>query len=123
MAMDYGDGAAPDPDGQMGQYAIDAATATQGQVKSVFGLSDDEAWRRVAVTPMIGINDVSTEKSTVADAQQLAGFAADTHLAGLSMWPATRDQPCPGGSSGSAQPTCSGIDQQPLDFTKAFAAF
>ena len=35
MAMDYGDGAAPSPSGQLGTFAIDAATATDAQVASV----------------------------------------------------------------------------------------
>ncbi|GAA5163072.1 MULTISPECIES: glycoside hydrolase family 18 protein [Amycolatopsis] len=123
MAMDYGDGAAPNPSGRMGQFAIDAATATQAQVKSVLGLPDADAWHHVAVTPMIGVNDVATEVFTVADAKQLAEFASGKGLAWLAMWSATRDQPCPGGPAGFAQATCSSIAQQPLDFTRAFAAF
>jgi len=123
MAMDYGDGAAPNPAGKMGQFAIDAATATQAQVKDVLGVSDADAWQHVAVTPMIGVNDVATEVFTVGDAEQVADFAASKNLAWLAMWSATRDTPCPGGQAGFAQATCSGIDQQPLDFTKAFATF
>jgi hypothetical protein len=60
MAMDYGDGAAPDPSGQMGTFAIDAATATDAQVASAMGISDAAAWSRVAVTPMIGVNHRGT---------------------------------------------------------------
>ncbi|KAA9154333.1 sugar hydrolase [Amycolatopsis acidicola] len=123
MAMDYGDGAAPNPDGRMGQYAIDAATATQAQIKGVLGLSDADAWSHVAVTPMIGVNDTASEVFRVSDAQQLTDFATGKNLAWLAMWSATRDQPCPGGATGYAQATCSGIDQQALDFTKAFGAF
>ncbi|ADP79768.1 cellulose binding domain-containing protein [Pseudofrankia inefficax] len=122
MAMDFGDGVAPNPDGQMGSYAIDAATATQAQVKGVFGLSDTDAWSRLAVTPMIGVNDTSTEVFRQADARQLAAFATGHGLAWLSMWSLTRDQPCPGGPAGFAQPTCSSLDQQPLEFTRIFAA-
>ena len=91
MAMDYGDGAAPNPSGQMGTFAIDAATATDAQVASAMGISDDAAWSKVAVTPMIGVNDTSDEIFTVANAQQLAAFAASKHLAWLSMWSAARD--------------------------------
>ncbi|TCJ35056.1 cellulose binding domain-containing protein [Parafrankia sp. BMG5.11] len=122
MAMDYGDGAAPNPAGRMGQYAIDAATATQAQVKGVFELSDAQAWRRVAVTPMIGVNDVASEVFTLADARQLVRFASQVDLAWLSMWSLTRDQPCPGGPVPYAQPTCGGIEAQPFDFTRAFNA-
>ncbi|WKX70458.1 cellulose binding domain-containing protein [Streptomyces sp. XD-27] len=118
MAMDYG----ASFDGDMGQYAIDAATATQAQIRGVLGLSDDAAWRAVAVTPMIGVNDVATEVFKVDDATQLAGFARSKGLGWLSMWSATRDKACPGGPQNSASPTCSSIEQEELAFTKAFAA-
>ncbi|TDU06392.1 chitinase (glycosyl hydrolase family 18) [Streptomyces sp. 846.5] len=123
MAMDYGDGAAPSPSGRMGTYAIDAATATQAQVKSIFGLSDADAWKRVAVTPMIGVNDTSTEVFTVADAQQLATFASTKHLAWLSMWSATRDKQCSGGAQAWADASCSSIVQSTYAFAKAFGAY
>ncbi|WP_030242944.1 cellulose binding domain-containing protein [Streptomyces sp. NRRL S-350] len=123
MAMDFGDGVAPDPRGRMGAYAIAAATATQAQVKSVLGLDDAAAWRKVAVTPMIGVNDVASEVFTVADAEQLAGFATAKHLAWLAMWSGTRDKACDGGAKGYADATCSSIVQQPLDFTRALGAY
>ena len=102
MAMDYGDGAAPNPSGQMGTFAIDAATATDAQVASALGISAAAAWSKVAVTPMIGVNDTSDEVFTVANAQQLAAFAASKHLAWLSMWSAARDTECPGGAQSFA---------------------
>ncbi|MER5351566.1 cellulose binding domain-containing protein [Kitasatospora sp. NPDC002551] len=123
MAMDYGDGVAPDPQGRMGTYAIAAATATQAQVKSVLGLDDAAAWRKVAVTPMIGVNDVASEVFTVADAKQLADFAKSKHLAWLAMWSGTRDKACEGGAKPYADASCSSIVQQPLDFTRALGAY
>ncbi|MQS12434.1 sugar hydrolase [Streptomyces kaniharaensis] len=123
MAMDYGDGVAPNPQGRMGTYAIAAATATQAQVKSVLGVDDAAAWRKVAVTPMIGVNDVATEVFTVADAKQLADFAAGKHLAWLAMWSGTRDKACAGGAKAYADATCSSIVQQPLDFTRTLGAY
>jgi len=123
MAMDYGDGAAPDPSGQMGTFAIDAATATDAQVASALGISDAAAWSKVAVTPMIGVNDTSDEIFTVANAQQLVAFAASKHLAWLSMWSAGRDQECPGGAAGFAEATCSSIVQTPDAFMDAFGAY
>jgi hypothetical protein len=119
MAMDYGSSYS----GDMGEYAIQAATATQAQMKGVLGLSDAAAWEAVAVTPMIGVNDVSSEKFTVEDAGRLAGFAASKHLAWLSMWSAARDKQCAGGAKDSADPTCSSMAQQPLDFSKALNAY
>ncbi|AYV25873.1 cellulose binding domain-containing protein [Streptomyces goshikiensis] len=118
MAMDYG----PAYSGDMGGYAIQAATATQAQIKGVLGLSDAAAWKAVAVTPMIGVNDVSSEVFTVQDATQLVEFARAKGLGWLAMWSGARDKQCPGGAKNSADPTCSSILQEPLAFTKAFAA-
>jgi hypothetical protein len=123
MAMDYGDGAAPNPSGQMGTFAIDAATATDAQVASALGISADAAWSKVAVTPMIGVNDTSDEVFTVANAQQLAAFAASKHLAWLSMWSAARDTECPGGAQSFAQPTCSSIAATPDQFMETLGAY
>ncbi|MEV6548211.1 cellulose binding domain-containing protein [Streptomyces sp. NPDC051597] len=119
MAMDYG----PAYSGDMGTYAIQAATATQAQIKGVLGLSDAAAWKAVAVTPMIGVNDVNTETFTVDDATQLVDFAKSKGLGRLAMWSGARDKQCAGGAKNSADPTCSSIVQAPLAFTKAFAAY
>ncbi|GHB51823.1 sugar hydrolase [Streptomyces cirratus] len=118
MAMDYGPAYAAD----MGGYAIQAATATQAQIKQVLGLSDAAAWKAVAVTPMIGVNDVATEVFTVEDATQLAAFARSKGIGRLAMWSGARDQQCAGGAKNYADPTCSSVVQAPLAFTKAFAA-
>ncbi|MEU7065592.1 cellulose binding domain-containing protein [Streptomyces sp. NPDC046161] len=118
MAMDYG----PAYTADMGGYAIQAATATQAQITSVLGLSDAAAWKTVAVTPMIGVNDVATEVFTVEDAAQLAAFARSKGIGRLAMWSAARDRQCAGGAKNNADPTCSSVVQEPLAFTKALAA-
>ncbi|MEU0597925.1 cellulose binding domain-containing protein [Streptomyces sp. NPDC006393] len=119
MAMDYG----ASYSGDMGTYAEQAATATQAQIKSVLGLSDSAAWKAVAVTPMIGVNDVSSEVFKVDDATQLVSFAKSKGLGWLSMWSATRDKQCSGGTKPTADATCSSIAQDPFAFSKAFGAF
>ncbi|MEV6484979.1 cellulose binding domain-containing protein [Streptomyces sp. NPDC051576] len=119
MAMDYG----PAYSGDMGTYSQQAATATQAQVKSVLGLSEGAAWKAVAVTPMIGVNDVSSEVFTVEDSNQLVAFAKAKGLGGLAMWSATRDKQCAGGAKPTADATCSSITQAPSAFSKAFSAF
>ncbi|MEU3604287.1 cellulose binding domain-containing protein [Streptomyces sp. NPDC035033] len=119
MAMDYG----PAYSGDMGTYAIQAATATQAQLKGVLGLSDAAAWKTLAITPMIGVNDVTTEIFKVDDATQLVDFAKAKGIGWLSMWSSTRDKQCAAGAVGYADATCSSILQQPLAFTKAFAAY
>ncbi|MGW1090526.1 glycoside hydrolase family 18 protein [Streptomyces sp. NPDC002596] len=119
MAMDYG----ASYSGDMGSYAIQAATATQAQIKGVLGLSDTAAWKAVAVTPMIGVNDVSTEIFKVEDAAQLVQFAQQKGLGRLAMWSGTRDKECAGGAKPYADAACSSIVQEPLAFTKAFGAY
>ncbi|WP_328900282.1 cellulose binding domain-containing protein [Streptomyces sp. NBC_00441] len=119
MAMDYG----ASYSGDMGTYAIQAATATQAQIKGVLRLSDADAWKAVAVTPMIGVNDVSTEVFKVEDATQLVAFAKEKGLAWLAMWSGTRDKECAGGAKPTADASCSSIAQEPLAFTKAFGAY
>ncbi|MEU1592332.1 cellulose binding domain-containing protein [Streptomyces sp. NPDC005708] len=119
MAMDYG----ASYSGDMGTYAEQAATATQAQIKSVLGLSDSAAWKTVAVTPMIGVNDVSSEIFKVDDATQLVDFAKSKGLGWLSMWSATRDKQCDGGAKPTADATCSSVVQDRFAFSKAFGAF
>jgi hypothetical protein len=69
------------------------------------------------------VNDTSDEIFTVANAQQLAAFAASKHLAWLSMWSAGRDQECTGGAASFAEPTCSSVGQRPDAFMNAFGAY
>jgi Cellulose binding domain len=123
MTMDYGDGVAPDPSGMMGTYAIQAATAADAQVASLLGISDDAAWSKIAVTPMIGQNDISDEIFTLANARQVEAFATSKHLAWLSMWSAARDTACPGDAQLSAQNTCSSIGQSSGAFAAALGAY
>ncbi len=119
MAMDYG----PAYTGNMGDYAISAAKGTQATLKSLFGLTDAQAWKRLVVTPMIGQNDVQGEVFTLADAEKLVEFAKEKHLGGLSVWSGTRDKQCPQGQTQWADATCSSILQQPLAFSKEFAKY
>ena len=119
MAMDFGDSPAPNPEGQMGQYAINAAENTRAQV---LGLGIDA---QIGVTPMIGQNDTVTERFYVEDAIELLNWAQDparqSWFTLLSMWSSNRDNNnCPGAP---AQAHCSGITQEDFEFTKTFFQF
>lgn len=121
MAMDFGDSAAPDPDGRMGHYAIESMKGTQKQVKSAFGLSDRAAWSRVAVTTLIGVNEPSTEVFTASDAQQLSAFARSQGAAWMSFWQLARDQPCSDGAEANASSdSCSGASDSKYHLARAF---
>lgn len=122
LAMDFGDGNAPNPTAMMGTYVIRAATATDAQVAGLLGISKRVAWTKIAVTPMIGVNDQRDEVFTLSDARKLAAFAARKHLAWISMWSVGRDRDCVGGAS-YAGPACSGITQPPYAFMKTLRTY
>ena len=120
MAMDYGSSFP----GDMATLAEQAATATMQQVQSVWtSLTTAQAYAKIAVTPMIGVNDVNTETFTVADASALASWAKTNGLAWLAMWSATRDSECSGGAQTYADATCSSVVQSAGAFGKALSAY
>ncbi|MCT0226455.1 hypothetical protein [Synechococcus sp. CS-1328] len=107
MAMDYGDSAAPPALKSMGPYAIDAAEATKGQLDALFAAHGQSfGWDQLGVTPMIGVNDVTSETFSLAAAALLETFARDRGLGLLSMWSLGRDNP---GVLGQVTATHSGL--------------
>jgi hypothetical protein len=108
----------------MATLAEQAATATAGQVQGVWTtLSSAQALAKIAVTPMIGVNDDSAEVFTLADASSLASWASAHNLAWVSFWSATRDSECSGGAQTYASPTCSSVVQSAGAFGKALSAY
>ena len=125
MTMDYGDGTAPNPDGQMGQYGIDAITALHDQLATIYGGSktDAELWAMVGSTPMIGQNDVQSEVFYVADAEQTLNFAQQNGVGMLGMWSINRDHPC-AEQVEWAQPGCNGlVDVGDWGYSLAFSSY
>lgn len=64
MIMNYGDG--KDSERSCDDASVAAARAAQTQVKELYGtagqeLSDEQAWQRIGLTPMIGRNDVEQQ--------------------------------------------------------------
>jgi hypothetical protein len=103
MVMDYG---APSPGvcvvagGQcdMGQSAIQAAF----NLRDHFGVP----MSAIELTPMIGGNDVASERFTLADTDAMTRFAIANNLAGVHYWSYDRDTDC---TQGFASPTCNSI--------------
>jgi len=127
MAMDYGDSAAPNPDGQMGDYAIQAATSLFHQLKVAYvgagiAKTDEELWHMVGVTPMIGINDVQTEVFDQTEAAELLVFAQQQDIGMLSFWSLPRDRTVEG-LLGQVSPLHSGIQQDPFEFAEMYLPF
>ncbi|MEV5435256.1 chitinase [Streptomyces sp. NPDC052682] len=119
MTMNYGESYT----GDMGDYALAAARAAHSQLKKVFGTSDARAWRGMALTSMIGVNDVDGETFTLQDASQVAAFARQKGIGWVSMWSAFRDRPCEKGNASADDPAtdCSGVTQKPGAFATAFS--
>jgi GH18 family chitinase len=113
MAFDYYDRTTTD----MGTAAVDAANGTAAQLASI-GLN-----ARVGITLMPGLDDYpkKTEKTTVADAQGVLGYAQANGVDTLSIWAIQRDNGgCPGVTGSNS---CSGIVQGTWDFTHMLQPF
>jgi chitinase len=125
MTMNYNDPAAVESG--MLPATISALEATAGQVArlySDFGVSLDESerWGMLGATPMIGQNDIDEEVFTIEDAAGLATYATDRGLGRVSTWSINRDRPC-GPSFADVivhSNTCSGVEQEPLEFASVF---
>jgi hypothetical protein len=116
MTMDYGQSV--DNNGQMGLDAIDAAKATEQQLDNL-GMTS----AKLGLTPMIGVNDITSEVFTLADASALVNYAkSDPRVSELSMWSVARDN---GNSAGANFSTydSSGLAQTPYQFAGTFHQF
>ncbi|MDP8215249.1 MAG: cellulase family glycosylhydrolase [Candidatus Euphemobacter frigidus] len=123
MAMFFGAGAAPNPDGQMAEYAIEAAESLFDQLKSLYPeKSDSRLWRMVGITPMIGRGGITTEVFYLEDAEQLLAFAREKNINLISMWSANRDNGSCGAASYSS-PLCSSLEQDDFAFSEIFEQF
>jgi chitinase len=116
MPFDFGA-----PMANMAQTSIHAAEGVAHELSSRYGLSLAAAYQHVGVSSMNGRTDESDETVSVADFQTILGFASEHHLGRLSFWAVNRDRPCPQGSH--EEDSCSGISQQPLQFSDLLAQF
>ncbi|WP_245594294.1 carbohydrate-binding protein [Actinospica robiniae] len=95
---------------EMAQSAIQAVK----NLEHTYGI----AAGKIAVTPMIGMNDATTETFTIADVATLSSYAVSNGLAGVHYWSLDRDDPC---SDDYASPTCDSLTStSALQYTKAF---
>ncbi len=118
MTMDYGSGATSSVcvvvsgSCEMGQSAIQAVK----NLEHTYGIPAG----KIAVTPMAGLNDSSSETFTIADVDTLTSYAASNGLAGLHFWSLDRDTPCPSAQT-FASPTCNSVSgTTALEYTNRF---
>ncbi len=110
MTMDYGWSYNQD----MGNYAIQAANSVANQIKQIVpSMPDSKIMKLIGITPMIGLNDITTENFTLEDAQQVASYVRKNRLWRLSYWSLNRDHPC---SSTSVATKCSSLNNQTKDY-------
>lgn len=116
MTMDYGDSAAPNPAGKMGQYGIQAITSLKNNLNTLYKgrKTEEELWAMIGTTPMLGVNDVVTEIFAQPDANQTLSFAQSKNINMISMWSANRDL---------AGTPVTKIPQNPNDFTNIFKVY
>ncbi|WP_328539873.1 ricin-type beta-trefoil lectin domain protein [Streptomyces sp. NBC_00344] len=104
----------------MGTLTVRAADGLRNALKNAYGYSDDQAYRHSGISSMNGVTD-NSETVTVADFRTILGYAQQHHLARLTFWSANRDRPCAGGYPNDD--TCSGVSQQPWEFTRTLAQY
>jgi chitinase len=125
MTMDFNNG---DKNPDMLALSTSALNGTHKQLTDLYlqlgkKLTSPQAWSLIGATPMIGQNDIDTERFTLDDAQGLADFAVDKGLGRVSMWSINRDAACQGTFANVVvhANTCSGVEQDSLAFSKIFA--
>ena len=126
MTMNYG-GSLPS-DMSMAEATRRALLATVRQVDGAYRrvgvrMTNEELWRRVGATPMVGQNDVPTDRFTTDDARELTELARRYGLGRISMWSIDRDHPCANGETSTrVVNTCSGTRQRHWEFIRLLGA-
>lgn len=127
MAMDFGSGEGAERD-MLGTIER-SLYAVHAQVQSLWREARlpsgaAAAWGHLGVTVMAGVNDVSGQRFTVVDAKGLATFVDGHGIPRVSLWSLNRDGECGGAfaETGVLSNTCSGVIQNPLQFTRIFGA-
>jgi chitinase len=127
MTMNFNDPAST-ADGML-SATISALESTADQIADIYGdfdmsLDASERWGMLGATPMIGQNDIDAEVFTIDDAVGLASYAVERGLGRVSTWSINRDQPCGASFADVAvhSNTCSGVEQEPLEFAAVFTA-
>ncbi len=80
-------------------------------------------WAMVGITPMIGLNDVTTEIFDQQEAREVLAFAEQQGIGRLSFWSLNRDRQNPSGTLGYVDLFSSSILQSPFEFSQIFGSF
>lgn len=127
MTMNYGESRSS------GQSMLQASETAAATVHSQLGiiyqragqeLDSQALWAKLGLTPMIGLNEISTDVFDLETARQFAEFASENKVARMSMWSHNRDQGCRPGSPAptAASHSCSGTGQASGAFAQVLGA-
>jgi Cellulose binding domain/Glycosyl hydrolases family 18 len=115
MPFDFGGGT-----GNMGQLSIQASEGLHAVLKQYYpGRSDAQLYAMQGISSMNGKTDQG-ETVTTADFQAMLSYARQHGLSRFTFWSVNRDRPC---GSGTGADACSGVAQQPWDYTKIVAQY
>jgi chitinase len=84
-------------------------------------IKESAIWQAMGITPMIGQNEFAAEVLTPEDAADLLDFLDSKDLGRISLWSINRDLPCGRNiETKQVMDTCSGVDQDSLEFSRLF---
>lgn len=122
MTMEYGSSLKNGV--SMADGSIDALENTHRQLQILYKqagifLSDQTVWGKIGATPMIGQNSTKGQIFTLKDAKTFNAFAKSKGISRMSIWSANRDLKCGDNyvDLTIVSDSCSGVDQQKLEFT------
>ena len=94
------------------------------ELESLYGWTAAQAWSHLGITLMNGHTDQPSELFEQSDFDNILAFAQANGAALYSFWSVNRDFECPAGAVEPWNPgTCSGITQDPYDFTKIIVRY
>lgn len=125
MVMNFG---VPSGTESQASLAVESLQSGHAQLRNLYWLqaeffSNEQVWRRIGATPMIGQNDHVDETFSLEDARRLRKFADEVGLGRLSFWSLNRDEPCDANypNQSVAADFCSGVAQSSGQFAQIFS--
>ncbi|MEO3784063.1 chitinase [Actinocorallia sp. B10E7] len=97
---------------------VRAAQGLKRALKAARGWSDSTAYSRMGISGMNGHSD-EKEVTTLASWKAIRDWSSSHGLGRLAFWSVNRDRPCPG----DVRTNCSGVPQDPWQFTRITAGF
>lgn len=126
MVMNFG---VPTSESSQADLSVAGLQAAHTQLRNLYWFagqfySDEQVWRRMGATPMIGQNDLVGEIFTLRDAGALHSFSETVGLGRISLWSLNRDDACDVNYPNHAAVAtfCSGIAQSRGEFAEILSA-